>query len=369
MGRKKLIHNIQAPTENVVSDTVDEPKQKRRGKKQFPVIAKIGADGIIGSLMTQEIKPLIAHLPIHSAEVQFFDGPPTYDPTPPKQTESYDDTITYCVNIQNDEETTLDQSHFSFIDNTLPLPPLILPYEERELPQLNEPVAQQKAQQQQQQQKQQQNYQVNEPNVGYTSKVDKNKVLMMPFLNMKETRQLPDKTDIACFWCTYEFDHTPYVIPRFEENGIWYVYGNFCCPECAMAYLLEEKEDLHARWERIALIHRLYTPSANTRIYPAPPRAVLQRFGGQYTIEEYRGTISKKQIRIDINYPPMISLIGSIDTKPIDFYEPSSKGGNVILNTDMISRAEEGLRLKRTKPLKEKESTLDSCMNITVKMR
>ena len=65
----------------------------------------------------------------------------------------------------------------------------------------------------------------------------------------------------------------------------------------------------------------------------------------------------------------MISLIGTIDTKPIDFYEPTNKSGNVTLNTDMISKAEEGLRLKRKKPLKERESTLDSCMNLTVRAR
>ncbi len=350
MGRKKLI----------IDETVEQPQIKKRNKKQFPVVAKITADGIVGNLMNQEIKPLIAHLPIHSSEVKFYDGPPQYDPNPPFQMEPYDDVLN-AMELTNNS-ITADQSHYSFIDLSTP-PPIVLPYEERKLPHLDsleinetKPV-------------QQQHIYTNESIVGTSAiNVDKSKILMVPFMNMKETRQLPEKTDIACFWCTYEFEHTPFVIPRFEENGIWYVYGNFCCPECAMAHLLEEKEDLHTRWERIALLHRLYNVS-NTRIYPASQRAVLKRFGGHLSIEEYRSIIAKKQTRIDINYPPMISLIGSIDTKPIDFYEPTNKSSSVTLNVDMISKAEEGLRLKRKKPLKERESTLDSCMNLTVRAR
>jgi hypothetical protein len=350
MGRKKLI----------IDETVEQPQIKKRNKKQFPVVAKITADGIVGNLMNQEIKPLIAHLPIHSSEVKFYDGPPQYDPNPPFQMEPYDDVLN-AMELTNNS-ITADQSHYSFIDLSTP-PPIVLPYEERKLPHLDslevtetKPV-------------QQQHIYTNESIVGTSAlNVDKSKILMVPFMNMKETRQLPEKTDIACFWCTYEFEHTPFVIPRFEENGIWYVYGNFCCPECAMAHLLEEKEDLHTRWERIALLHRLYNVS-NTRIYPASQRAVLKRFGGHLSIEDYRSIIAKKQTRIDINYPPMISLIGSIDTKPIDFYEPTNKSSSVTLNIDMISKAEEGLRLKRKKPLKERESTLDSCMNLTVRAR
>jgi hypothetical protein len=350
MGRKKLI----------IDESVEQPQTKKRNKKQFPVVAKITADGIVGSLMNQEIKPLIAHLPIHSSEVKFYDGPPQYDPNPPSQTEPYDDILPA---MDLDDMSAADQSHYSFIDLSTP-PPIVLPYEERKMPQLDNTDVVEPSKQ-----VQQQHIYTNESVVGTSAlNIDKSKILMVPFMNMKETRQLPDKTDIACFWCTYEFEHTPYIIPRFEENGIWYVYGNFCCAECAMAHLLEEKEDLHTRWERIALLHRLYNVT-NTRIYSAPQRAILKRFGGQLSIEEYRSVIAKKQTRIDINYPPMISLIGTIDTKPIDFYEPTNKSSNVTLNVDMISKAEEGLRLKRKKPLKERESTLDSCMNLTVRAR
>jgi hypothetical protein len=60
----------------------------------------------------------------------------------------------------------------------------------------------------------------------------------------------------------------------------------------------------------------------------------------------------------------MVSILGSIDTKPIDFFDTTVKGGAVAA---LPARSvEEGLRLKRSKPLKEKESTLDSVMNIKI---
>ena len=114
MGRKKLI----------IDETVEQPQTKKRNKKQFPVVAKISADGIVGSLMNQEIRPLIAHLPIHSSEVKFYDGPPQYDPNPPFQTEPYDDMLN--VMEVDDNNLTADQSHFSFIDLSTP-PPIVLP--------------------------------------------------------------------------------------------------------------------------------------------------------------------------------------------------------------------------------------------------
>ena len=53
----------------------------------------------------------------------------------------------------------------------------------------------------------------------------------------------------------------------------------------------------------------------------------------------------------------MVSLLATMDTKPIDFYEQGERNASEYNNS---------LRLKRTKPLKEIENTLDACLNITV---
>jgi hypothetical protein len=56
-----------------------------------------------------------------------------------------------------------------------------------------------------------------------------------------------------------------------------------------------------------------------------------------------------------------------MDTKPIDFYDSSlTKGVNETIK-DRIQKAEEVLRLRRTKPLKAWESTLDACINLKIK--
>ena len=113
--------------------------------------------------------------------------------------------------------------------------------------------------------------------------------------------------------------------------------------------------------------YRIYDVDGKGKIFPAPPKETLKLFGGPLTIESYRSTIHSKKVRIDLHIPPIVSIIGSIDTKPIDFYDTSLKSNITLLPYDKIKKVEEGLRLKRTKPLKDKESTLDSCMNLTIK--
>ena len=82
------------------------------------------------------------------------------------------------------------------------------------------------------------------------------------------------------------------------------------------------------------------------------------------SIEVFRATMREKKVRVDVHMPPMVSILGSIDTKPIDFFDSNTKqGAPAVLPQRSV---EEGLRLKRNKPLKDKESTLDTVMNINI---
>ena len=81
------------------------------------------------------------------------------------------------------------------------------------------------------------------------------------------------------------------------------------------------------------------------------------------SIDVFRATMREKKVRVDLHMPPMVSILGSIDTKPIDFFETNQKNGLPALPQRPV---EEGLRLKRSKPLKERESTLDTVMNIKI---
>jgi hypothetical protein len=179
----------------------------------------------------------------------------------------------------------------------------------------------------------------------------------------------PKSTEVHCFWCAHSFEGTPCFLPVKEESAVYHVYGNYCTPQCALAYLLYEHLDSHVRWERMALLHRMYKCSG--RLYPAPPRESLVSFGGVYSIEKFRDIIAGNKVRVDVQVPPMVSILGTLDTKPIDFYDSSLQ--NTFAQGFSMDRfkawSEQGgaLRLKRSKPLKDRESTLDACIHISVK--
>jgi hypothetical protein len=84
-------------------------------------------------------------------------------------------------------------------------------------------------------------------------------------------------------------------------------------------------------------------------------------------IEQFRNTLHNKTVRVDIQMPPIVSILGTMDTKPIDFYDTNIRNTQNGIMIERISKAEEGLRLKRTKPLKDRESTLDACMTINIR--
>lgn len=323
-----------APVEAAVEAT------KKKGKKAPKIVAVVTPNGIEGSFLPEPRRPLIAHLQISSADVQFHDTPLFYDPNPPGQPEPYDAFADNVFGQMNAEIMVAGQTE----EETEPS-------KAQAQPAAQEPAVVTKTQ---------------VTGLEAFTKCD----LMVEYRGLKSTKKIPEKTAIACFWCAHSFDWQPTVVPEREEKGTYRVYGNFCCPSCAMAYLLNETLDTHVRWERIALLHRLYGQFfENRRIFPAPARESLKLFGGPMDIDTYRSTIGAGKVRIDLQVPPMVSILGSIDTKPIDFYDSSMKHTISPLLGEIVPKAEEGLRLKRSKPLKEKDSTLDSVLKIQIKGR
>jgi len=322
-----------APTNAIVK--VEEVKKEKKVKKAVKVVAVVTPDGIEGNFIAEPRRPLIAHLLIKTSDVNFHDQAIHYDPNPPVQPEPYDagadDFFTVAQeNIQLEVAVTVPTNTFK--DEKL--------YKAAATVEENRPLQ-------------------------CFVRAD----LMVEFKDMRKEKKLPESTETACFWCCHGFEGMPCVIPEREVHGIYNVYGNFCSPECGVAYLLSENLDPHVRWERMALLHRIYDNQAKGRIFPAAARECLRLFGGPLTIESFRSTVSSGRVRIDVHMPPMVSILGSIDTKPIDFFDSSLKntvaGG--AFQAEKVQKAEEGLRLKRSKPLKDKDSTLDSVMSIQIK--
>jgi hypothetical protein len=194
---------------------------------------------------------------------------------------------------------------------------------------------------------------------------------MVQFQDSNRVQKLPDRTDVYCYWCCHPFDSVPCVLPSDIKETIWYVYGNFCSPECSTAYLFHERLDSNVQWERYAMLNSLYSKDveiaagACSGIRSAPKREVLRIFGGSMDIREFRAIIHEKKLRLDVLTPPMVSIIQTMDTKPIDFYDQSLR--NVFVPTEarrLNAPGAQGLRLRRSKPIAGKESTLEWVMNI-----
>lgn len=328
-GKKKVAEPAQEPAPESTAPA------KKTSKKPIKVVAVVTPNGIEGSFSAEPRRPLIAHLQIKTNEVVFHDQALRYDPNPPSAVdpEPYDAAATdvftagqeIIPGIPSKEKTEIVESDEKAEES-------FVPQAQAQAPR------------------------------GVACFTKHN--LMVQLKGASEQKKLPESTEIACFWCTHAFDWMPCVIPEREVAGVYTVYGNFCCPECAVAYLLTEGIDPHTRWERMALLHRIYDPEGRGRIFPAPARESLKLFGGPLSIESYRATMREKRVRIDLHMPPMVSILGSIDTKPIDFFDTTVKNGPAAALPQRS--VEEGLRLKRSKPLKEKESTLDSVMNIKI---
>ena len=300
-------------------DKIDKPKKPK--KKQFPCVAIVGPDGIEGNLLPIN-RPLIVHLSIQSKDIPSNDMPIIYNPDPPL------DAIPYDVNCDNPFYGEVE--HFPEIVK----PEIIM-----------EPVKN-----------------IAAPDVDYYS-IKSN--LLFQYNNDRQS--IPDTSDAACFWCCHTFTNRPVVLPIRDTGEYLQVTGNFCSPECATSYLFDMRQDSHTRWEQLSLLYRVYGEVCNGKIHPAPSRNILKLFGGNLSIQEYRDLVRSHKVRVDVHLPPMVSILATMDTKPIDFYDASLTKGVTETVNERLQKAEEVLRLRRTKPLKAWESTLDACINLKIK--
>jgi hypothetical protein len=164
----------------------------------------------------------------------------------------------------------------------------------------------------------------------------------------------------ACFWCCHGFSGQQFVLPQYYDTykNIYTCKGNFCSPECSLAYLYADQTISDStRWNKHVLLNSLYASLYKEGISPAPPRSILRMFGGPLDIKQYRSYLSVNDL-IHENYAPIrlifpvMAIQGPLrDIKKI-----------VSLSNDVIEKASESLRLKRSKPVNLNVPTLDLCI-------
>ena len=164
-----------------------------------------------------------------------------------------------------------------------------------------------------------------------------------------------------CFWCTYPFNNPPIYIPRQERNNIIEVYGCFCSPECACAYLTKEHIDASTFWERFALLNNMYGKiySKKENIKPAPdPYHTLDKYYGNLSIKEYRKLLKNDRILIVVD-KPLTKILPELHNE---------KNEIPPIYTNLLKKQHTQnihYRLKRSVPKHSKNNILSSTFNLT----
>jgi hypothetical protein len=116
----------------------------------------------------------------------------------------------------------------------------------------------------------------------------------LKLFDLYNNQLIPSKTNLCCWYCTYNFDNLPTYLPEKYSDGIFYVSGCFCSFNCAGAYNLGLSDN--KIWERYSLLKLLYykinldkiNSINDIEINISGPKELLEKYGGPMEIEEYR---------------------------------------------------------------------------------
>lgn len=166
----------------------------------------------------------------------------------------------------------------------------------------------------------------------------------------------------ACFWCCHGFSWTACMLPKSYDayKNLYTTEGHFCSPECALAYNYSDNRTSDStKWTQHALLGTLYSDLYKERILsPAPPRTLLRMFGGPLNIAQFREYTAGENYIVHSELPPIRLVFPSMNVQgPLRDVKKY-----VALSTDVVEKASEQLRLKRSKPLNTNVPTLDMCI-------
>ena len=160
----------------------------------------------------------------------------------------------------------------------------------------------------------------------------------------------------ACFWCTYDFDNPPIYIPKHYIKNSYHVYGCFCSPECAVAYLMEENIDSSSKFERYYLINHIYSKIYDYKqnIKPSPnPYYMLDKYYGNLSIQEYRSLLRNERLFLIIE-KPLTRIMPELHEDNDDF----------IINNKIIPSNNYQIRKKLQKKVQSKNNIVNEKFGI-----
>jgi hypothetical protein len=145
----------------------------------------------------------------------------------------------------------------------------------------------------------------------YNNKVNQ---ILIPFKNSNKMGIWPDRVNIYCWHCCHPFKNKPTSIPMYIKNKTFYVFGAFCSYNCAAAYNLNSNDyNKNIRYELLNYMYKLLYNNNSVDIIPAPQKEILQIFGGNVTIDQFRKNFISNEKEFKILKPPLISIIPQVE--------------------------------------------------------
>ena len=139
-------------------------------------------------------------------------------------------------------------------------------------------------------------------------KKDDNKLnLLLDDSNNNQLSQVCQKNNKVCWNCCHKFHNMVLGLPINYNNNIFHTIGEFCSIECMSRYALDNhNDDIYEIFPLINLYNNTMNNSVN-KIRIAPNKLLLNIFGGDMTIDDYRNNNSdiydlKLPIIIPVNY-------------------------------------------------------------------
>ena len=189
--------------------------------------------------------------------------------------------------------------------------------------------------------------------------------LLQAFIDCNKNSALPEKTDICCFLCTEGFDNPPVGLPEKKVGNTFFVKHCFCNYNCMARFNFDINDD--KMWERYALINLMYklhyNLNQNIKVELAPPRDSLIKFGGKYTIEQFREMCHNKSVKI-MSFP-IISIQTYLEEMNNQLHADnlSSGGPSQSEVKTYLEKVNDQYKLSRNKNTGSK-NTLEFCMGL-----
>tara|TARA_B110000208_G_scaffold12077_2_gene14907 strand:- start:1249 stop:2241 length:993 start_codon:yes stop_codon:yes gene_type:complete len=171
--------------------------------------------------------------------------------------------------------------------------------------------------------------------------------------------EIKQNNSCVCWWCCHKFNSLPLYLPTNIVNDKFNVMGYFCTFNCAMAFNIDLNDN--NIWTRSTYLNKFYYSifKKYTNIKAAPSKYILDIFGGDITIKQFR----KKLIKLNYEYrfilPPFISIIPTIEEK---------KNENINFNNQenvIFNKIKNNYKLQRTKNNNNNNNTIDKIMKLT----